>query len=242
MPAPFAWIKIPAGRVKIKDKIVSVPAFEIAKYPVTNAQFAKFIEAGGYQTREWWSSGWKLREQEFWTQPRFWNDAEFNHINQPVVGVSWFEATAFCLWLSATSGESIMLPTEAGWQRAAQGSDGRVYPWGKKWDGLRCNNNTGSNFALLKRKPFRHGCGTTAVDAYEGGGESPYGVVDMAGNIWEWCVSRNKNPRVPIGRTVRGGAWNSYDMLDFRLDHSSRGSYIAESILGNHYIGFRLSR
>ena len=65
-----------------------------------------------------------------WSEPRFWNDSQWNGAQHPVVGVSWYEAVAFCLWLSDVTGERIMLPTEDQWQYAAQGDDGRTYPWG----------------------------------------------------------------------------------------------------------------
>ena len=143
LPEPFAWIDIPAGRVDIKKHgEFDVAAFQIAKYPITNAQYAKFIEAGGYRKRKWWTdAGWERRSSDSWTEPRYWAGSRFNGREQPVVGVSWYEAVAFCLWLSDLTGEQIMLPTEDQWQRAAQGDDGRVYPWGDEWDCHRCNNS-----------------------------------------------------------------------------------------------------
>src|SRR5690606_28098079 len=113
MSDPFDWNEIPKK------------GYSIAKYPVTNAQFAKFIDAGGYNTERWWTTeGWQKRAEGWhyddgwkasgtpWTEPRYWNDSKWNGATQPVVGVSWFEAVAFCLWLSETTGEKIMLPTE----------------------------------------------------------------------------------------------------------------------------------
>ncbi|HRF97094.1 MAG TPA: SUMF1/EgtB/PvdO family nonheme iron enzyme, partial [Aggregatilineales bacterium] len=107
----FAWIPIPEGKVTLekggyldKDTPFTVPAFEIAKYPATNAQFRLFIEAGGYQTDKWWTqAGLAQRNSDKWTQSRFWDDAKWNGADQPVVGVSWYEAVAFCLWLSETT-------------------------------------------------------------------------------------------------------------------------------------------
>ena len=162
LPPPFEWIEIPAGKVTLTPDemtrrtvtsnaitIFDVPAFAIAKYPLTNAQYAKFIEAGGYQEQQWWTAaGWEAREQGWawidrewkptgnpWTEPRYWQDGKWNGAEQPVVGVSWYEAVAFCRWLSQVSGENVTLPTEQQWQRAAQGNDDRVYPWGNEWDG-----------------------------------------------------------------------------------------------------------
>jgi len=218
MPKPFAWIKIPAGRVTLENlwddgdtyigkkgqsKAVDVSAFEIAKYPITNAQFAKFIEAGGYNNQTWWTeSGWAQRETNGWTEPRYWGDKKWNGAEQPVVGVSWYEAIAFCLWLSDVSGEQIMLPTEQQWQRAAQGDDGRTYPWGNEFDKHRCNTDESG---ISK---------TTPVTQYAGKGDSPFGVVDISGNVWEWCLTEYFTGSVYINnslpRVLRGGSWGSY--------------------------------
>lgn len=112
----------------------SVAPFQAGVYPVTNAQFAFFIEAGGYENSAWWSqAGCQERQRGGWNQPRFWQDTQYNGPNQPVVGVSWYEAEAFCQWLSETYGQSYRLPREAEWERLARGQDGREYPWGDKW-------------------------------------------------------------------------------------------------------------
>jgi formylglycine-generating enzyme required for sulfatase activity len=221
LPAPFAWIEIPKK------------GYSIAKYPVTNAQFAAFIEAGGYSTERWWTAqGWEQRQKDKWTQPRYWTDAKWNGAEQPVVGVSWYEAVAFCLWLSDVTGEKIMLPTEDEWQYAAQGDDGRDYPWGKNWDGSRCNNNVDGK-----------GIGkTTPVRQYEGKGSSPFGVVDMAGNVWEWCLTDYENKTNDINsdatdRVLRGGSWiNSYADV-FGCD----GRDWVNPYYGFNIRGFRLS-
>ena len=130
---------------------IPTETYWMGKYPVTNAQFVKFVEAGGYNTERWWTKeGWQKRAEGWhydsgwkpsgtpWTQPLYWDDSKWNGEEQPVVGVSWFEALAYCQWLSETlvgtaflpSGQQITLPTEAQWQYATQGTDGRTYPWG----------------------------------------------------------------------------------------------------------------
>jgi formylglycine-generating enzyme required for sulfatase activity len=239
LPAPFAWIEIPGGRGTMKTDASSVTLaiptqrYWIAKYPVTNAQFAGFIEAGGYRERKWWTEdGWKQRESDQWTEPRYWNDSNWNSAEQPVVGVSWYEAVAFCLWLGEVTGEKIMLPTEAQWQYAAQGDDGRAYPWGNNWESSRCNNNV-NNKGIGKTTPVRH---------YEGKGDSPFGVVDMAGNVWEWCLTDYQSRKEDISksatiRVLRGGSWSLSYTDDFRCDY--RNWYLP------HYWynpwGFRLS-
>ncbi|MEQ8677195.1 MAG: SUMF1/EgtB/PvdO family nonheme iron enzyme [Aggregatilineales bacterium] len=221
LPAPFDWIEIPKK------------GYSIAKYPVTNAQFAKFIEAGGYKNQQWWTKqGWQQRERDKWTEPRYWNDSKWNGTKQPVVGVSWYESVAFCLWLSETAGEKIMLPTEEQWQYAAQGDDGRTYPWDKYWNRELCNNN-------IDKKGIGK---TTDVTQYEGKGDSPFGVVDMAGNVSEWCLTDDNNKTNDINsdatvRVLRSGSWR-HDNHGFRCDYRR----IGVPLLRYDTIGFRLSR
>jgi formylglycine-generating enzyme required for sulfatase activity len=237
---PFSWIDIPAGKVTLKTEkgwtanyipegktqTFDVPAFTIAKYPLTNAQFAPFIGAGGYTQDRWWTKAgiaarqqgiewdWMVTDQP-WTAPRLWQDSKWNGPDYPVVGVSWFEAVAFCLWLSEATGERIMLPTEQQWQRAAQGNTGRAYPWGDKFDSARCNSGVGIDWLKSSTSP---------VAKYEGKGDSPFGVVDMSGNVWEWCLTDYDSGTQDIDidaskRVLRGGAWNDDDVLDVRADY-----------------------
>jgi len=206
MPAPFAWVAIPAGTVTLEaggsigvgGKTFEVPAFSIAKYPVTNAQYAKFIAAHGYSERRWWTDeGWIEREKNTWTEPRHWQDAQWNQSDYPVVGVSWYETVAFCQWLGETAQEQVTLPSEQQWQRAAQGDNNRAYAWGNTFDKNCCNFNTQ---------------GTTAVMQYEGTGDSPFGVVDMTGNVWEWCLTAYESGTNYLtgadGCLLRGGSWH----------------------------------
>jgi formylglycine-generating enzyme required for sulfatase activity len=238
LPAPFAWVPIPAGRVKLiteqgwdenyipkgQSRTFDVPAFAMGKYPVTNAQYAPFVEAGGYAEHKWWTPvGWEQRQKDGWTEPHSWRDAKWNGAELPVVGVSWYEAVAYCRWLSHETGEKILLPTEQQWQRAAQGDDDRQFPWGNDWDCSRCNNSVlpcGSNV-------------TTSVVAYEGKGDSPLGVVDMVGNVWEWCLTTYERGSIDVNgtdvRMLRGGSWNHSLMdgfrCDFRIGYSPGGRY-----------------
>ena len=222
LPPPFEWIEIPGGSGTMKTDeqgvTLAIPTerYWMAKYPITNGQFAPFIEAGGYRERKWWTdAGWNKRDEKGWTEPRFWSDSKWNGAEQPVVGVSWYEAVAFCHWLSEQTGQKIMLPTEAQWQYAAQSDDGRNYPWGTKWDASRCQNSVDSKAGV-----------TSSVTQYESKGDSPFGVVDMAGNVWEWCLTDYNNHTNDVNsdanrRVLRGGSWN-YDgpnvfRCDFRL-------------------------
>jgi formylglycine-generating enzyme required for sulfatase activity len=219
LPTPFAWVEIPKK------------GYSIAKYPVTNAQFRLFVEAGGYSTQRWWAAEvWRELEIDNWIEPRYWRDMNWNCDEHPVVGVSWYEAVAFCQWLSETTGEKIMLPTARQWQYAAQGDDRCVYPWGNDWDKTRCNNNVDGK-----------GIGrSTPVRTYEGKGDSPFGVVDMVGNVWEWCLTNHyaKVVAPATERVMRGGSWSNYNLDNFRA-----ASYINNNpIERNNAHGFRLAR
>lgn len=219
------WIDIPAGKVTIEGAKFSyipegqkqtfdVPAFAIAKYPVTNKLYAEYVAESGKEPEIWYHE----------SDPMI-----------PISGVSWYEAIAFCEWLSEKSGLKINLPTELQWQRAAQGDDGRLYPWGNQWDASRCNHN------FDKRKFGR----PSPVTAYEGKGDSPYGIVDMSGNVWEWCMTAwgsgsNEviDPNQFIQRVYRGGSWGSKDSKFFRVSY--RGKVYSRKIYSD--VGFRVSR
>jgi formylglycine-generating enzyme required for sulfatase activity/energy-coupling factor transporter ATP-binding protein EcfA2 len=216
---------------------VEVDDFSISKYPVTNMQYARFIEAGGYEERRYWTeTGWDwrtgLREPDLSTiddkdlrqryadwlaqrppekrdRPFWWDDPTWNLPNHPVVGVSWFEALAYCAWLAEATGRPCRLPTEAEWEKAARGTDGRTYPWGDEWAEDRANTSE----AEIGR--------TTAVGAFPAGA-SPCGTLDMSGNVLEWCSSvgfmeapypyRADDGREDLERdafrAVRGGSWS----------------------------------
>ncbi len=246
LPPPFNWVDIPPGWVKIKRHgRFAVSAFKIAKYPITNTQYAKFVEARGYDTRWWWTeTGWRRRERFAWTEPRYWDNVLSHFPDHPVVGVSWFEALAFCYWLSQITNTQIMLPTEDQWQRAAQGNDERKYPWGNEWDILRCNNAQkaqrfggflGIGSKVVKPTALWQGRRTTPVTAYEGLGDSPFGVVDMVGNVWEWCLTdhpdrSNEVATAPIRllaspqtRLFRGGSWYYSGSANVRCDFRNFG-------------------
>src|SRR5262249_47227219 len=136
LPGPFAWMTIPAGKVTLiennyddsyikkgQNQIIEVPAFDIAKYPITNGQFAQFVEADGYQQQKWWKqAGWQVKEEKNWNEPRFWKQTQWNRPDNPVVGISWYEALAYCEWLSEARATKVTLPSEQQWQRAAQGN------------------------------------------------------------------------------------------------------------------------
>jgi hypothetical protein len=150
--------------------------FRISRYPVTVAQFQAFIEADGYKHKQYWTPvGWKWRDSENIAAPEFFGEL-FQTPNHPQVGVSWYEAAAYCDWLSLKTGETISLPTEAQWEKAGRSTDGRVYPWGDRFDPVRCNSADADIYA------------TSAVGIFPNG-KADCGAVDLSGNVFEWCRS-----------------------------------------------------
>lgn len=237
------WIEIPAGEVTlpsggylVQATTYRVAPFAVGRTPVTNEKYARFIAADGYEDRTWWcEAGWKLRQKKRWTMSRYWGGREWNEPDCPVVGVSWYEAMAYCRWLGAMQGETIRLPSEQQWQRAAQGDDGRPYPWGvEEPDEKRCNWG-------------RHVDETTPVTRYPSGA-SPYGVLDMSGNVWEWCLTGWTSGSEQAGdeaRLLRGGSWSSDSPLSLQVDHRHSGdpnTRLDPGYRHNVTVGFRCVR
>jgi formylglycine-generating enzyme required for sulfatase activity/Sec-independent protein translocase protein TatA/transcriptional regulator with XRE-family HTH domain len=192
---------------------IFLPSYAIGKYPVTNAEFARFIEDRGYAVQRYWTrAGWKAKEHESWSRPRRWDNEKYNAPSQPVI-VYWYEAVAYCNWLSEVTGRPYRLPTEAEWEKASRGSDRRIYPWGNKWI---------EGCANTREAEVGH---TTPAGAFPRG-VSPYGALDMIGNVWEWCSSlhweypyqdddgREDLEAVDYGyRVIRGGSWSNSQWL-----------------------------
>ena len=195
------FAQTPAGKFlygdKKEEREIKYP-YWIGKYPLTNLQFERFINDGGYQKQEFWGKeGWKKRIKENWERPRYWL-SDFSNPIFPVVGVSWYEAQAYCNWLTARGlsfevpqGYVCRLPLEEEWERAARGVDGRQYPWGDEFDTTYSNTRQGGV------------SGTTAVCTFPQG-DSPAGVKDLSGNVWEWTISEYGNEG---RRVLRGGSW-----------------------------------
>lgn len=214
---------------------VTLPDYYVAKHPVTVKEYQAFVDAGGYLHRPYWTdAGWAWRGTHGILQPDLWDDEKWtgdDHL--PGVGVSWYEAHAYCQWLSETSGRNYRLPTEAEWEKAARGTDGRLYPWGNTFDASRCNTRASG----LER--------TTPVGQYSPGGDSPYRCVDMVGNVSEWTMSQYKpypydandgrdDPAGDMERVTRGGSWHS---LVLRTRTVSRG--MNDPFFTDNDVGFR---
>lgn len=288
---------------------VEIAPFAIGKWPVTNAEYACFMAAGGYANEVFWEGemakrwlkgeevsggqsktmlttwkilrdnpGWQERLKDVWSpeqietagslanmtedevkemiskefsqksrsQPSYWNDTQYNNPSQPVVGITWFEARAYCAWLSAMTGRPYRLPTEAEWEAAARGlpspagrgagGEGglRVYPWGADFDPAKANSLEGR---VLKPSP---------VGAYTAaGGVGPFRAEDQAGNVWNWTSSlylpypydpaQSEKMEAEGERVVRGGSW--YDNR-YYLRCAYRSWVVPDNF--NYDIGFRL--
>ena len=201
------WCQVPAGEVLIEGHgRFPVAPFRIAAYPVTQCQFQAFLNAAdGFASPRWWED---LRQS-----PPV-SGAMRRHGNYPATHVCWFEATAFCRWLSTRLGYDMRLPDEWQWQWAAQSArPGFFYPWGRDWRDGQANTDEGA----VGR--------ATAVGMYPYG-RSAQGVYDLAGNTWEWCRNRFDKPKIVTAdpnrsRVLRGGSWRvnqGFARADFRLD------------------------
>jgi hypothetical protein len=180
------WVRIDAGSVRSRDPrglTFPLKAYDIGAYPVTVAEFRRFVEDDGFGDDRWWRLGGYAERKE----PTEWEKQKM-HPNHPIGGVNWYEAAAYCAWAGAR------LPTEAEWERAACGTEGRRYPWGNA-----VPDRSRANFPGIG--PQR----TTPVGMYPAGA-TPEGVLDLAGNVWEWIDERFADAEQ---RILRGGSWAS---------------------------------
>jgi len=191
-----AYVEVPAGTYPYGEEGRTVEIrqpFWIGRYPVTNQQFAAFIAAGGYRDRQWWSNQGRAWLRRKVAEPEYWHDRRWNAPNQPVVGVSFWEAEAFCTWAGGR------LPTEEEWEAAARGPSGLVYPWGDAWQDGVCNTRE----AVLGV--------TSPVGLFPRARQAERAIDDLAGNVWEWCASlydpNSKGSR--DARVLRGGSCGS---------------------------------
>jgi formylglycine-generating enzyme required for sulfatase activity len=225
-----------------KAHLVTVATFEIARYPLTNAQWKLFIEDEGYNPdASWWDdAGRAWLRKDGRTQPSVWDDERFGiaRPNHPVVSITWYEAVAFCRWLWHTTGDDYCLPSEAEWEYAARRATRRTYPWGdQEPDEERANFKQTHN-------------GTSAVGCLPAGVTPEDGLHDLADNVREWTRSEYRSyPYDPDdGRedmdapakkhfTLRGGGW--LDQSNY-LRASSR-LYRSPDYL-NFFVGCRVAR
>ncbi len=202
---------------ELPQQAVTLGTFEIGAYPLTVAEYDRFRAQATHRT---------FKDHRDLQQPP----------DHPVVDVYWYDANDYARWLAQVTGEDWRLPTEAQWEKAARGTDGRIYPWGNRWDHTRANTRDGG--------PGR----TTPVGSYPGG-TSPYGAQDMAGNVWEWTSTHyqlypyqendGREDRDNLANMVlRGGSWDNYP-LDARAAYRF---HTVPSDASDYNIGVRLVR
>jgi len=192
---------------------VNLPGCWMGRTEVTNAQYLRFVQATGHRAPDHWKGGQVPPGLE----------------NFPVVVVSWEDAHAYCEWAGGR------LPTELQWEKAARGTDGRVFPWGNQWDSKRCRNNAKVS---------------AAVGSYPAGA-SLYGCADTAGNVWEWCADWYDNeayqryakgdltpPKTGKYMVLRGGSAFSSNPGVFRCANRSS----THPGYGTRDLGFRCAR
>ena len=212
--------------------------FEIGRFPVTVAEFRLFLEGPGYHRRGYWTeTGWTWRWAVGRVQPALWQEPLWTGDPAlPVVGVSWYEAVAYCRWLNDELQAYYRLPTEAEWERAARGDDERQYPWGAAFEAWRCSTREGGRNQTL---PVGHDSPA---------GDGPFGCADMAGNVSEWTLSQLRpDPYDPLDgretveeaaeRVIRGGSWFKPAL---RARNAARGSN--DPNFADSDVGFRLAR
>ncbi|MBM4431855.1 MAG: NACHT domain-containing protein, partial [Chloroflexi bacterium] len=222
-----------ADEVERLAHTLELPLFFMGRYLVTNAQYRLFVAAKGYDTRDYWTEdGWAWRHgaeadlsvvdeglRKTWAEwlehrpaerrdrPFWWDDPQWGAPTRPVVGVTWYEALAYCRWLDerlraagalawAPPDYFVRLPSEAEWEKAARGTQGLRWPWGNTWKKDRANID-------------ETGLGQTSAVGLFPGGASPYGLLDMVGNVWQWTLSRWG--RTSINRPDYGYPYRSED-------------------------------
>jgi len=191
---PEGWFRMGSETGQDNERPVHrvwVAGFYLAACQVTNADYARFLRATGTQP------------------PPFWDDPNFNHPEQPVVAVSWFDGVKYCDWLSSVTGQRYRLPTEAEWERAARGgAEGKLFPWGDAAP------------HPLPGCEKRWKTGPEPVAQYA---PNAFGLYDICENVHEWCsdwyqadyyaLSPDRNPRGPETgkrRSSRGGSWRHH--------------------------------
>ncbi|MBP7021054.1 MAG: SUMF1/EgtB/PvdO family nonheme iron enzyme [Planctomycetes bacterium] len=214
---------------------IHLSPYLIDQYPITNHQYSLFMQQKGYSNPDYWTKeSWEWKIKNNIQEPAYWDHEDYKNPNQPVIGVSWYEAQAYAIW----SGKH--LPTEAQWEYAAKGNDQRPYPWG--------TNKPTSEHAHYKDTTKQLQPIATAQQ-----GISPFQCHDMAGNVWEWCYdwykedyyqdTPNTNPIGPHTepedqtKTSRGGSWN-YTCETLKTYYRFNG----DVTLRNKAYGFRCAR
>ena len=207
-----------AGSSEIVRQVV-LSGFFMDIYEVTNAQYKEFLDAGGYSNSDYWTSeGWLWRQTSGETKPLSWGSGDApwesfpysNTPDSPVVGVNWYEAYAYARFREKT------LPTEAQWEYAARGEEGRIYPWGNTWFADLLNHGKSRSMYYDESDGFKYAAPVGSFPL--GAVQEPENIYDLAGNVFEWCldwyaqydrqdVFNPQGPAVGEKRVIRGGSW-----------------------------------
>lgn len=212
------WCEVPAGTCQLGAKedsdnpprTVDLARFWITKYPITYRQFQAFLDApDGYNNVAWWQG---IYSDAIQRQPAEAMAQAYTYWNHPRDNVSWYEAMAFCAWLSTKIAMQITLPTEEQWEKAARGTDGRIYSFAQTFD---------ANLANTKETDIRL---TSAAGIFPAD-SLPYGIFDMCGNVWEWCINNYQSGEIDMysegAKGLRGGSW-SYSQDTARAAYRNR--------------------
>jgi len=215
----YEWAKDQDFKAEQPQRELTLPEYQIGRYPVTNAEYAEFVRATGRRA------------------PRHWNGEVYPEelASHPVVYVTWSDALAYVEWLSETTGQPYRLPTEAEWEKAARGQEALLWPWSNDWDEQKCNMELSGPGS------------TTPVGQYSPAGDSPYGCADMAGNVYEWCNTLyqaypykgddgRENLQASGSRVLRGGCWRDDNPVRVRC------AYRYGNPPEDDYFGFRVAR
>lgn len=257
------YVYVPAGAFRMGDNFgdgdarerpvhtVELDAFYIAKYEMTNGEWKRFLNDAGYEDPQYWPGKRPVPKDQspYWNDPRNHGGGTANSDDFPVISVNWDAAVAYCNWLSAKTGKKYRLPTEAEWEKAARGVDQRRYPWGNSIDSSYANFVGTESFDTVRPIGFFDGKAHEGFATHDNA--SPYGAMDMAGNVMEWCsdwygrdyysVSPRKNPKGPATgayRVLRGG---TFFMEPFELRSYARTA-AWPSFQAHRMVGFRAVR
>jgi formylglycine-generating enzyme required for sulfatase activity/glutaredoxin len=221
---------------------VELAPFLLGRYPVTNEIYGQFMAADGYNNPDYWvPEGWAWRLRTNRQAPLHWQDPQFAGPNRPVVGVSWFEATAVARWASVVTGLNLRLPSEAEWEYAARAQNLKNnYTWNGAWDARKLNSG-------YNDEKFTAVGSTTPVGQFSPIGDAPFGHADMLGQVWEWTNSIFKpypyqandgreDRYSPLPRVLRGGNWS-----DGKYVNRITARYYYPAYYADRTDGFRLA-
>lgn len=226
LPPEAPLERVPTGTYALSSRLggtQEVVGFEMDRHLVTVARYRRFVDFGGYEHRDFWSvAGWRYIQRNEVGHSRFWGEDKWKRFvtpDRPIVGVSYYEAEAFCRF------EGRRLPTEREWEAAARGTDGRRYPWGDEWDNRAAAVRGQGPRVTWPVGFFRKNVG-------------PFGHFDLVGNVWQWTSDRaqpergNESPLV-----AKGGGWAA------RIDKNQTDVWNAFDPKDRHsHVGFRTAR